>query len=245
MLGDSSRPCHCWLLHAQPLPLNRDESQIENWQGCMDPSYNTFFTEDCVPSTGCYDPGATMAAAYATAVTTYNMGSGSSYVPPSSTNPFDFLDAVAGTCTTMPAPTDTPVTPAGRYTGEGGGKGMMGEGGGKGMGGGEGGSKGMGGGEGGSKGMGGGEGGSKGMGGGEGGSKGMGGGSKGMGGGSGKGEGGSKGEGGRKGHGAQMTASFASKGNAYKPMSPPPHPPTQRHSLRQHRHQHLSCHTPH
>ena len=161
MLGDSSRPCHCWLLHAQRMPLNRDDSQIENWQGCMDPAYNTFCTEGACLGSDTRDPTrVTRAAAYATAVTTYNMGSGSSYadhvrVLGQEIGPgqnilvalgWDYLDTVAGTCITMPATTDTPVTPttdtpvtpAGRHTGEGGGKGMMGEGGGKGMGGGEG-----------------------------------------------------------------------------------------------------------
>ena len=74
------------------MPLNRDETQIENWQGCMDPTFNTFF--QCG-----YQPGD---ETYMNAIVAHNLGSGSRYVPPSSTNPYDFLDAVAGTCTTMP-----------------------------------------------------------------------------------------------------------------------------------------------
>ena len=148
----SALPCRL----LQQMPPNRDVSQIENWQGCMDPTFPTF---NCRCNESVVDPGGVLRqVAYDTAITTHNMGSGSSFNPPSSTD--DFLDTVAGTCITMPAASPaTTDTPAGRYTGEVGSTGM-GEGGSKGMG--EGGSKGMG--KGGSKGMGEGGSGSKGRG---------------------------------------------------------------------------------
>jgi len=164
------------------MPLNRDVSRIENWQGCVDPGMNVFAPQGFYPY---HQGGDIRYNIYQTAIATHNLGSGSSFVPPSSvqpsavqwewtlTSPLSFLDDVAGTCFTNPVNNN----PTGRYgqpTGEGGGKGGS-ESGSKGMGGSESGGKGMGGSESGGKGNGGSESGGKGNGGSESGGKGNGG----------------------------------------------------------------------
>jgi hypothetical protein len=81
------------------MPQNRDASNIENWEGGLVVGQAPFAVCGC-PN---------RSAAYGAAIDTYSLGNGSSLVPPTSTDPFDFLDAVAGTFITIPKPTPPPT----------------------------------------------------------------------------------------------------------------------------------------
>jgi hypothetical protein len=80
------------------MPQNRDASNIENWEGGLVVGQAPFEVCSCADAS----------AAYGAAIDTYSLGNGSSFVAPTSTDPFDFLDAVAGTFITMPKPTVVP-----------------------------------------------------------------------------------------------------------------------------------------